>query len=224
MIGRIAQLNDHAVKLLNIGDLVSALTQFREVVHLLYEDEMRVPGHLSSNATHSPSTRCDLDLQHFPVTYQCQHELQSACGFRLFQPLVVLLAAKDNRDDRLSDEESTIYIISCLYNIGFCYQMLACGRQRWLYQSRAKNAYESALRNLGNLHAHHDMTPLVCLLGASVSNNLAASYADTFQVEGLTRCLNYLDFFLRHVDLSFAWAYSNIFEWRLFRERHAALA
>ena len=54
--------------------------------------------------------------------------------------------------------------------------------------------------------------------------NLAVMFADTYQRAQLARCIDILEVYAQDLDWTWNWIYYNLFEWRAFEARHAAVA
>ena len=214
----VTQLHDSAVQLMKIGYHGAAMRMLRDALLLMKTHEAEI---VVDNDTAVPSRISVVHM--FPVSSEGSTKLRSMCNFPLFRPWEVFCETNDT-ESPLSYQETMLFIVTILYNIGICYQTLCLKHVRSLYQVRAKNVYEIALRTLPILHAYPEFSCAANLLGASTANNLGAIFADTFQIESLTRCVDLMEHYAQDIDITWTLIHFNIFEWRAFETRHAALA
>lgn len=222
----VTQLHDAALGFVKIGQPEAALRVLRDVLQQLKTHEAySVIRNDSDDTTARPRRQTSAAVVHiFPVSCEqgCS-ELLSMSSFSLFQPWEVFCEISDY-EAPLSYPETMFFISATLYNIGICYQILCFQRAKSHYRDRAKRVYEIALRTLEGLLTNSDFKATVHLLGASIANNLAVIFADTYQRAQLARCIDILEVYAQNLDWTWNWIYYNLFEWRTFEARHAALA
>ena len=216
-IDTVTQLHGSAVSLMKTGAYEAAMKVLRDILELLKKHEAEI---VVDPDTTMPSRNA---VHMFPVTCEDCTDMRSMGDFSLFQPWDVFCET-NNAQAALCHQETMVFIVATLYNIGVCYQLLCTKHARTHYQQRAQSVYEIALRSLESLHAYTEFSSVVNLFGASIANNLGAIFADTFHVANLSRCVDIMEVYAQDLDWSWNWIYYNLFEWRDFQARHAAIA
>ena len=212
----LALLHANAVDLVTNGHYDWALQQFRDVLQGLQAKDF------AAEDMNADDPR-DAFVQVFSADFDGVSEVYSMDDFCLSRPLAVLV--QQDRYEGLSQEEISIFSMAALFNIGLCYQIKSQKQSRHMFHERARTMYELAHRSVKSFDVHDGLKSSIGVLGLAICNNLAILYADSYQLEALTSCLEVIQSYLYDIDGNDAiWAHANLFDWRFFKSRHAAVA
>ena len=155
------------------------------------------------------------------------HEiLVASTGRLLFDSLQLTTDMDDFLSAELAEPDRNLFIATCLYNIGnCCHAMFLYGSQNAQTLKVAKSVYLLALDIVGAMSVASMRETNAPLLGSALCNNLAALYADLFQLPSMDNCLYCLEQYMEEVpEEAFDLLHANLLFLRDQKLRHAGMA